>query len=81
MFQIAGVPPHNGSTIFVNMGCTEKSSAAFRKMATANTGTRIPVVAGPGTSPVAGCAAPETLFISDMRIDGRRPRVVARLGR
>jgi hypothetical protein len=36
VFHTAGVPPRDGRTIFENMGCTAKSSAAFRKTVAVN---------------------------------------------
>src|SRR5678816_1537863 len=37
VFQTAGLPPSSGRTIFVNIGWTENSSAALKKIAVANT--------------------------------------------
>ena len=39
VFHTAGVPPKIGRTIFPSMGCTEKRSAALRKIVAVYTGT------------------------------------------
>jgi len=39
VFQTAGVPPASGRTIFANIGCTRKSSAALTKRVVAKSRT------------------------------------------
>ena len=42
VFQTDGVPPSIGSTIFENIGCTAKSSAAFMNSVIENSATTAP---------------------------------------
>jgi len=42
VFHTDGVPPSMGSTIFENIGCTAKSSAAFTNNVIENSATTTP---------------------------------------
>ena len=39
VFQTAGEPPNSGSTIFVNIGCSQNSRRALRHNVPANIGS------------------------------------------